>query len=209
MRLLVVTDFHSRYEKVPEILKKAGKVDGTLLAGDLTEFGPAENAKKLLGLLPKPILAVPGNCDPKEMVQLLKAEGVSLHEGKKKLDNVTFVGIGGSNPTPFGTPIEFSEEELRGALERLMKDVNGPAILVSHAPPKGHQDTIPGGVHVGSEAIAHVAPQFKAVVCGHIHEDRGISKAGDTVIVNPGMAALGNAAILEIDANGRVNARLI
>jgi hypothetical protein len=209
MRLLVVTDFHNRYEKVPEILKKAGKVDGTLLAGDLTEFGPAENAKKLLGMLPKPILAVPGNCDPKDMVQLLKAEGVSLHEGKKKLDNIMFVGIGGSNPTPFGTPLEYSEEEIKGMLERLLKDVKGPAILISHAPPKGNQDKIPSGVHVGSEAIAQVAPKFKAVVCGHIHEDRGISKVGDTIVVNPGMAAIGNAAILEIDVNGDVNARLI
>jgi hypothetical protein len=209
MRLLVVTDFHNRYEKVPEILKKAGKVDGTLLAGDLTEFGPAENAKKLLGMLPKPILAVPGNCDPKDMVQLLKAEGVGLHESMKKLDNVTFVGIGGSNPTPFGTPLEYSEEEIKGTLERLLKDVKGPAILVSHAPPKGYQDRIPNGVHVGSEAIAQVAPKFKAVVCGHIHEDRGISKLGDTVVVNPGMAAIGNAAIIVIDANGNVNARLI
>jgi Icc-related predicted phosphoesterase len=209
MRLLVVTDFHNRYDRVPEILEKAGKVDGTLLAGDLTEFGPAENAKKLLGMLPKPILAVPGNCDPKDMVQVLKEEGVSLHAGTKRLDNVTFVGIGGSNPTPFGTPIELSEEEIKGTLEGLMKDVKGPAILVSHAPPKGFQDKIPNGVHVGSEAIAQVAPKFKAIVCGHIHEDRGMSKLGDTIVVNPGMAASGNAAILEIDANGNVNAGLI
>jgi Icc-related predicted phosphoesterase len=209
MRLLVVTDFHNRYEKVPEILEKAGKVDGTLLAGDLTEFGPAENAKKLLGMLPKPILAVPGNCDPKDMVQLLKSEGVSLHAGTKKLDNVTFVGIGGSNPTPFGTPIELSEAEIKGTLEGLLKDVTVPAILISHAPPKGFQDKIPNGVHVGSEAIAQLAPKFKAIVCGHIHEDRGISKLGDTIVVNPGMAASGNAAILEIDANGNVNAGLI
>jgi Icc-related predicted phosphoesterase len=209
MRLLVVTDFHNRYEKVPEILKKAGNVDGTLLAGDLTEFGPTENAKKLLGMLPKPILAVPGNCDPKDIMQLLKAEGVNLHESKKKLDNVTFIGIGGSNPTPFGTPLEFSEEEIKGMLERLLKDVKGQAILISHAPPKGYQDRIPNGVHVGSEAIAQLAPGFKAIVCGHIHEDMGISKMGDTIVVNPGMAAMGNAAILEIDANGNVNAILI
>lgn len=209
MRLLVVTDFHNRYEKVPEIIKKAGKVDGTLLAGDLTEFGPTENAKKLLGMLPKPILAVPGNCDPKDMAQFLKAEGVGLHEGKKKLDNVTFIGIGGSNPTPFETPLEYSEEEIKGMLERLLKDVKWPAILISHAPPKGFQDRIPNGVHVGSEAIAQLAPKFKAIVCGHIHEDRGISKTGDTIVVNPGMAAIGNAAILEIDVNGNVSAKLI
>jgi len=209
MRLLVVTDFHNRYERVPEILKKAGKVDGTLLAGDLTEFGPTENAKKLLGMLPRPIIAVPGNCDQMDMVQLLRAEGVSLHEHKKKLDNVTFIGIGGSNPTPFHTPFELSEAEIKNTLERLLKDVHGPAILVSHAPPKGYQDKIPNGAHVGSEAIAQMAPRFKAVVCGHIHEDRGISRMGDTIVVNPGMAASGNAAMLEIDANGSVNAKLI
>ncbi len=209
MRFLVVTDFHNRYEKVPEILTKAGKVDGTLLAGDLTEFGPVDNAKKLLGMLPKPVLAVPGNCDPGDMVGLLKAEGVSLHEGSKKLGNVTFIGIGGSNPTPFGTPLELSEEEIKGTLERLLKGVTGPAILLSHAPPKGHQDTIPGGVHVGSEAIARAAPKLKAIVCGHIHEDRGTSKLGDTVVVNPGMAAAGNAAILEVDESGKANVKLI
>ncbi len=209
MRLLVVTDFHNRYDKVPEILKKAGKVDGTLLAGDLTEFGPVENAKKLLDMLPKPVLAVPGNCDPKEMAQFLKAEGVSLHEGKKKLDNITFIGIGGSNPTPFNTPLELSEDEIRGALEKLLKDVKGPVILISHAPPKGRQDTIAGGVHVGSEAVAGMAPKFKAIICGHIHEDRGISKLGNALVVNPGMAANGNAAVLEIDEKGNVKAELI
>lgn len=209
MRLLIVSDFHNRYEKVPEILQKAGKVDGTLLAGDLTEFGPLENAKKLLGMLPKPVLAIPGNCDPKEMPQLLKAEGVSLHEGTKKLDNVTFIGIGGSNPTPFNTPIELSEDEIWGVLERLLEGVKGPVILVSHAPPKGHQDTISGGVHVGSEAIAQLASKFKAIVCGHIHEDSGISEMCDTIVVNPGMAANGNAAVLEIDEKGNAKAQLI
>ena len=48
MRFLAVTDFHNDYTKVPEILKKAGAVDGTLLAGDLTEFGPTDNAEKIL-----------------------------------------------------------------------------------------------------------------------------------------------------------------
>jgi Icc-related predicted phosphoesterase len=209
MRLLAVTDFHSQYGKVPDIIKKAGKVDATLLAGDLTEFGPTENAKELLGMLPKPIMAVPGNCDMKDMVQLLKAEGVSLHEGKAKLGSVTFIGIGGSNPTPFGTPFELSEEDIKSTVERLMKDISGPAILISHAPPKGYQDRIPNGAHVGSEAVAQLAPKFKAVVCGHIHEDRGISKMGDTIVVNPGVASAGNAAIIEIDETGNVKAELI
>jgi Icc-related predicted phosphoesterase len=70
-------------------------------------------------------------------------------------------------------------------------------------------DEIPGGIHVGSEAVAHLAPKFAAVVCGHIHEARGISHMGKTVIVNPGPASIGNAAILEIDDKGHAKVELI
>lgn len=209
MRLLAVCDFHNTFDRLPDILKKAGKVDGTLVAGDLTQFGPTEKAKVVLDALPKPVLAVPGNCDKRDMVDLLRAEGCNLHENKFRMGNVTFIGIGGSNPTPFNTPFELSEEQIKGALERLLHGVSGPAVLVSHAPPKGHQDEVPGGIHVGSTAVAHLMPKFAAVVCGHIHEARGVSHAGDTVIVNPGPASIGNAAILEIDEKGHAKVKLI
>lgn len=209
MRFLVVSDFHSGYDKLIEILHKAGIVDGTLLAGDLTDFGPAEMAKRLIEKLPRPIFAVPGNCDPRDIVDLLKKEDVSLHENKVTFDGVTYVGIGGANPTPFNTPFELPEAEIKSTLEALLKEVEGPAILISHAPPKGCRDRIPNGVHVGSEAVAQMAPRFKAIVCGHIHEDRGISKMGDTLVVNPGVASAGYAAILEVDEKGNVKAELI
>ncbi len=209
MRFLVVSDFHSNYDKLKEILHKAGIVDGTLLAGDLTDFGPAEKAKMLIDKLPRPIFAVPGNCDPRDIVDLLRREDVNLHENKITFDGITYVGLGGANPTPFNTPFELSEAEIANKIEGLLKDVKGPAVLVSHAPPKGNQDKIPNGVHVGSEAIAQLAPRFKAIVCGHIHEDRGISKIGDTVVVNPGTASAGHAAILDVDEKGNVKAELI
>ena len=209
MRFLVVTDFHNDYSKVPEILKKAGKVDGTLLAGDLTEFGPTKNAEKLLKELPRPILAIPGNCDQRDIVDLLKKEDVNLHENKRRIGETTFIGMGGSNPTPFNTPFEYSEEEIKKTIERLLEGVSGTTILISHAPPKGHGDTIPNGAHVGSTAVADVAPRFAAIVCGHIHEDRSISKLGNTLVINPGPAAAGNAAVLDVDKNGRVTATLI
>jgi Icc-related predicted phosphoesterase len=209
MRLLAVTDFHNEYGKLPDILKKAGKVDGTLLAGDLTQFGPTENAKVILDALPGPVLAVPGNCDKRDIVDLLRAEDCNLHENKFRMGGIMFIGIGGSNPTPFNTPFELSEEEIKSKLERLLHEVKDPAVLVSHAPPKGYQDEIPGGIHVGSTAVAELAPRFVAVVCGHIHEARGISHIGRTVIVNPGMASEGNAAILEVDEQGHARAELI
>lgn len=209
MRLLAVTDFHNAFDRLPAILDKAGKVDGTLVAGDLTQFGPTDKAKVVLEALPKPVLAVPGNCDRRDIVDLLRAEGCNLHENKFRLGDVTFIGIGGSNPTPFNTPFELSEEHIQATLERLLHDVKGPAVLVSHAPPRGYQDEIPGGVHVGSTAVALMAPKFTAVICGHIHEARGISHIDGTIVVNPGPASVGNAAILEIDDAGHADAELI
>ncbi len=209
MRFLAVTDFHGNYDKLVDIILQAGIVDGTLLAGDLTDFGPADKAKKLIDKLPKPIFAVPGNCDPREIVRFLEREGVCLHQERITFDGVTYVGIGGSNPTPFDTPFELKEAEIKADLERLTKGAKEPMVLISHAPPKGHQDRIPNGVHVGSEAVAQEAPKFKAIICGHIHEDRGISKLGDTLVVNPGVAFEGNAAIVDIDENGNVTAELI
>ena len=209
MRFLAVTDFHGVYDKVPEIRIKAGIVDGTLLAGDLTDFGPSEKAKKLIDMLPRPIFAVPGNCDPKDILRLLDREGIDLHDNRVTFDGVTYVGLGGANPTPFGTPFEFSEDEIKSKLEALLKGVSGPIVLISHAPPKGCQDRIPNGAHVGSEAVAQLAHRFKAILCGHIHEDKGISKLGDTLVVNPGIASEGNAAIVDIDEKGNVKAELI
>jgi hypothetical protein len=209
MRWLVVSDFHNSYANVPRILEKAGIVDGTLVAGDLTEFGPVENAKTVVDMLPRPILAVPGNCDPREVVRILERENVCLHLERISFDGVTYIGIGGSNPTPFGTPFELSEDEIKSNLERLLKDTKGPAVLLTHAPPKGNQDRIPNGIHVGSEAVAQFAPRFKAIVCGHIHEDRGISTMGDTLVINPGIASAGNAAILDIDEKGNTKAELL
>lgn len=209
MRLLVVTDFHNTFDRLPDILKKAGRVDGTLVAGDLTQFGPTEKAKVVLDALPRPILAVPGNCDKKDIVDLLRAEDCNLHENKFRIDDVTFIGIGGSNPTPFNTPFELSEDHIKSTVERLLHEVKGTAVLVSHAPPKGYQDEIPGGIHVGSTAVAEVAPGFAAVICGHIHEARGIAHMGKTLVVNPGPASIGHAAVLEIDAKGHAKAELI
>ncbi len=42
------------------------------------------------------------------------------------------------------------------------------------------------------------------VLCGHIHEARGVAKLGETTVVNPGAARDGHAALVELDDNVRV-----
>ena len=180
--------------------------DVFVAAGDITNFGPVSYAEEVFRGLAVPTLAVPGNCDPRDLPAVLDALGVNLHGRKSSIAGRTFVGIGGSNPTPFGTPFELSEEEIRSTLSRTME---AGAILVSHPPPNGAVDVVYSGEHVGSVAVREAVEKYQPplVLCGHIHEARGIERIGPTTVVNPGPARTGHSAVVEI--NGDVAVELL
>jgi Icc-related predicted phosphoesterase len=136
-------------------------------------------------------------------VGVLEELGVSLHARKVVVAGRTFVGIGGSNPTPFGMPFELTEEEILDALQRLMEP---DAIVVSHPPPRGYVDVAHLGRHVGSTALRQVIEAYAPplVLCGHIHEARGVARHGPTTIVNAGAAKSGHRALVEIDGDVKV-----
>ena len=177
--------------------------DVFVAAGDITNFGPVAYARELLSGLPVPSLAVPGNCDPRDLVPVLRQLGVDLHGRKATVAGRTFVGLGGSNPTPFGTPFELTEEEILQTLRGVMEP---GVILVSHPPPRGFVDAVRSGAHVGSASIRTIVEEFRPplVLCGHIHEARGIARLGPTTIVNPGAAREGHSALVSLDGNPHV-----
>ncbi len=213
MRLLAISDPHGDYAQIPALVRKAGKagsVDVVLIAGDITNFGPDELTYDLLSLLEPlecPVLAIPGNCDQRSILATIDASSaVNLENAVHTIGNVTFAGIGGSNPTPFDTVFERSEGEIGAMLDDLLSRAGetGEAriVLLSHAPPKNTRDRIPGG-NAGSEAIAGAIGKTDLIVCGHIHEDQGtmvVSAHGkETVVVNAGQASQGKSAIIMID----------
>ncbi len=189
-----------------------------LIAGDITDFGPDEYAKKLLNMFKTPIMAIPGNCDPKTMLKVLdNSKAINLHNTSERIGNITFIGLGGSNPTPFDTPFELQEDEIESNLEKLITEAendpdNSTIVLLTHAPPFGTVDEIPIG-HVGSTAIEKFIDRVNLIVCGHIHEARGTMKVGKTVVVNPGMVSEGNGAVITITGentdNMQIDAELI
>ena len=210
MRLLAIADIHGNLSRIEPILSRAGEVDAILVAGDITNFGPDEKAKEILDILVascKLVMAVPGNCDPTSVLNVIQNSGVkSLHDSVLTLNDITFIGLGGSNPTPFGTPFELSEKEMKEILSRLMGKTSGRTVLLSHAPPRNTLDVTAHG-NVGSKAIRDMLACVDLVICGHIHEKRGTQKVGNTLVVNPGPAAKGFAAIITI--NKEIEAELI
>lgn len=198
MRILQMTDLHGADRCLEESRAWAGahEPDLFLATGDLTNFGPLGYVRDLLEGFPCRTLALPGNCDPREVVPLLEALGVSLHGRRAEVAGETLVGLGGSSPTPFHTPFELSEEEIEASLRPLM--VPG-AVLATHSPPHGSVDVVPGGGHAGSRAVRRLVEEFvpKAVLCGHIHEARGVEGEAP-VCVNPGPASRGYGALVDV-----------
>ncbi len=198
MRVLMATDLHGSdwvLEMAPAAVKEH-RVDLFLAVGDITHFGsPRGYSKELVARVPAPTLAVPGNCDPPSVLRDLDDLGVNLHLRKRKVQGLTFVGLGGANPTPFSTPFEIEEGEIWRGLEAVMEP---GAVLVSHPPPFGHLDVVRSGEHVGSTAVLRAVEAYRprAVLCGHIHESPGVEE-GDVVMINPGPAKDGHLGLVE------------
>jgi hypothetical protein len=56
-------------------------------------------------------------------------------------------------------------------------------------------------MHGGSKELREIVEKFKPrlVLCGHIHEDPGVSKMDDTIVVNCSMGKRGEGALIEIN----------
>ncbi|MGZ4935857.1 MAG: metallophosphoesterase family protein [Halobacteriota archaeon] len=211
MKFLALSDAHGVYTYIDQLLFKAGDVDAVCILGDITDFGPNSLVEELLSLIGDdvPTLMIPGNCDLPTIIETIEeSSAVNLHLKSFDYDTIKFLGIGGSNPTPFNTPFEFTEAEMEGYMHELLANVGETTVLLSHAPPKGFLD-VANGVHVGSEGVLHAVGSVDVIACGHIHEQRGVTSSNGTAIVNPGMAARGCGALIEVLPESEPNIALI
>jgi len=207
MKIVAFSDIHGKYGKIMEFLKH-NHVDLVILTGDITHFGPSELAEEILneiGSFNVPVLAIPGNCDPINLYgNIDNSKAINIHGRSVTINNVGICGFGGSNPTPFKTPLEFEEIEIYDKAKGVMEEIKDSKItlFITHAPPIGTKaDVLPSGDHVGSESLRKVIEEFQPTlnVCGHIHESRAVDKIGKTTVINPGMTSEGHACLINID----------
>lgn len=210
MKMLVVGDIHGKDKALASTLEYMEKhnPDMLIICGDITNFGPVDWAKKFLNAIPIKTLAVPGNCDPEGVLNSIgETNAINMHRMKKEIGGILFVGLGGSNHTPFNTPFERTEEQIYDWLDAL---VEKDSVLILHAPARGHVDIAGARGHAGCEAIAKIVKKHKPrlVLSAHIHEGRGIENEDGAVFVNPGPAKDGYAAIVTIDGEN-ISAELL
>jgi uncharacterized protein len=206
MKILAVSDLHGNIKPIIDYLNK-NKVDLIIIAGDITHFGPLELGEDILNEISSfdiPVLAIPGNCDPGSMhINMDNSQAINIHARNLVIKNIGICGFGGSNPTPFDTPLEFEEVQIYDEAKRALEGIKEQKItlFITHAPPYGTKtDLLPSGVHAGSTSLRKIIEELQPTVniCGHIHEARGTDMIGKTKIINPGQISQGHACLIQI-----------
>jgi Icc-related predicted phosphoesterase len=207
MVLLCLSDIHGDKTGLEQVLDSAPEAEAVIIAGDVTQRGRYEEARMVLEplLLRKlPLFAVPGNMDAGDARRYLGELGIDIHGRGVAFKGIGIQGLGGSNPTPMGTPFELDDEEAGTLLEAGHAEIKSLQyrILVSHAPPHGTKTDVRSlGWHIGSKAVRafiHEA-QPDLCLCGHVHESAGEDMLGRTLCVNIGSYRSGRYAIVRID----------
>ncbi|MDP2885951.1 MAG: metallophosphoesterase [Ignavibacteria bacterium] len=206
MRILAFTDIHGSYDRVIEILSNETGFDAIIVGGDLTTHGTvseATNAIRRFQQFKRPLFVVAGNMDLPSFDASFESLGVNINAKGATLGEAGFFGIAGSPFTPMHTPYEISEEEIRRRADAGWRDIRAMRwkVFVPHAPPRDTSlDKILLGKHVGSTAVREFVEKHQpdVLVCGHIHESRGLDVLGNTKMVNCGAAGRGFYALLEL-----------
>ena len=200
MKLLVISDLHAHNDVLDKMDDIFAKADAVLFAGDFAEcFKPETGDEALEKLCSKhdTIFAVLGNCDNELFLGDLEDKDISVEKALVFHEGLAFAGSGGGTIFTGKTEFERTEEECLSDFDIVVNSVEqggdsslwGNTILISHNPPKGQVvDAVNPELHAGSQMFTDFIKEHKplAVICGHIHEGRGVEKIGDTTVINPG-----------------------
>lgn len=211
MKVLCIADLHGVFDGLEGVkdYMKANRINTILLLGDYSADFRNEARNKAdvelvldeLGSVNR-VYAMPGNCDHPSIVGLFEERGISMHEKVVVLGGVSFIGLGGSNTSPFGTPMELSEEDIYLKLDGLFSTASTEKkILVVHFPPGDTNcDMVPGVGHVGSGSLRKIIEEKQPAVCicSHIHECAGKTDSiGITTVLNVGPLGSGSMALID------------
>lgn len=214
MKIAGITDIHGDLKYLEKYSKYIEEADLVLISGDITHFGGASAAAKIISEIAKinsRIFAVSGNCDYPEVEGFLESEGFlpdNIHV-ENGVTSYRITGKGGSLTTPMKTPNTYSENEFSYYYNKNIKEAE---ILITHQPPyKTFADKVFGGKHAGSKTVRSYIDDKKPLLClcGHIHESSGMEYYGDTLVINPGPFKDGRLALIEIDGERKITGKII
>jgi len=170
----------------------------------------------------------PGNDDRFNIDEILKASSIVLCPEDEVVwidDHHEMITSAWTNPSPWNSPRETSEEKLAEIFDHMISKVTRmqDCIFNLHCPPfdtpldeapeldKTLKPIVRGGemsmIHVGSKAVRAAIEKHQPLLGlhGHIHEARGFVKIGRTLCINPGSEygeGVLRGSLLNIDEKG-------
>ena len=205
--------YHCSKTEMEELNASKEKVDKLFMAtmkDTLTKW--VDRAEPFLSELGVTCYLTGGNDDYQEIVDAVQDTPHVKNADHKvlKIDELhDMVNLGWSNPTPWKCPRDHGEDELEAMTEKLVSSVSDKENCVCniHVPPIDcGLDTAPkldDSVYppkpvfdkgqavmfgAGSTSIRRAIKKYQPLVdlCGHIHESRGTTRIGRTLVINPG-----------------------
>ena len=155
------------------------------------------------------VIFAPGNDDPMFVDDLLSGSDLVVNPDSRVVElpgGFPMISVGYSNRTPWDSPRELDEDDLRKVIDEEIAKLEDPgrAIFNLHVPPKNtpidqameldaeFRPVVKGGAPVitgvGSSAVRDAITAYQPMMSlhGHIHESRGEARIGKTVALNPG-----------------------
>lgn len=191
MEILAISDLHGQLPPWPDV-----EVDLIVIAGDITPHFEHDPVPRALSWLRRdftdwihrtpayvPVFAVWGNHDFVGEQHRDPVPSVNM-----MTDESTFVNEVRLHGTPWVPNLKswafFGTERMLEARAELIAD--NVQILISHGPPYGMGDKNTRGTMCGDPSLnkAIERADIPLVICGHIHEDRGVHKSTAGLVVN-------------------------
>jgi len=211
LKILAVADLHGRVDILSSL--EPGDADLIAVCGDLHNAGGEEEARPVVEALSAfglPVLIVPGNMDPRIFATRLWEEAgfISLHRRAYFYGNFGFIGMGGIVARGGRDPDDparqyHRDEDVYEDLSRAYEEISNASrkIVVTHQPPFGFLDTLYNKEPSGSVSLRRFLEERQPdlLLCGHIHEARGVDRLGRTLGVNVGELRCGYSAFVEFN----------
>jgi uncharacterized protein len=175
VKLLIFSDIHGDQAALEKLM--AIQADYYFAAGDLANWGRGLDAMgPIMRKHAERMYVLPGNHESEaDVARFCREFGFhDFHGSTIEIAGYHVAGLGYSNPTPFNTSGEYSEQELRERLDKFSG--LDPLVLICHSPPRNSAlDRVAEGKHFGSDAIREFIEREQPLYffCGHIHEAAG------------------------------------
>ena len=196
LHLTLLSDTHGLHR---ELTKSVGSGDLIIHAGDVTEYGTAEELEDFIdwfsNLNFRHKIFVGGNHDLilEEMGQYLTEWRGDLPKNTYHLENesveIERLKMWGSPCSPYFMGMAFNKrrgKEMKQVWDKIPLDTD---ILITHTPPLGILDNDSGCEEL-TEKLNALNPKLH--VFGHIHQSFGIEKRGQKTFVNASIAGQQN-----------------